>query len=788
MQRVLLYVLVLGLQGPLLAQAESTAARMQKVVGTFVRETGNEILGVGSWMSGRGYRDGLSKAVQQASDHDMRLLLPRGTPPDQAAAAWRAANGRLQELIRAEFGDDAAKVLQNTNLYPPTQLMAGVDDPAMAMLRFRQYNQVPNLGYTGAVTAETPTHLAEGLYGEGAQRYIQTYERSSGKLFYKYGDDVYKGLTDLTHLSEDAVRYTVRGTAGTAYQWSTHCGDALRAGDSTSVIKYLSRVESDLAKCRDLARLPTSSPLRSQIQSMVKRLKANPGALDESYAALRSLLRSAQTEAAVLARIQHPNFVEREAARQILKGLESQNELGQAVREMMDKLPSVPMSTIINGICLTLGTYFASRSLGEGDMVSVYTSIAPMFTGLSPALMMLIAQFVIEGARDAGYDLVAGRQEAFDLLDGIFVGGDVAARRYTIDELVANIHTEEGLHSFVFARSREAADRGFGPANHQHDVQTAEAIFNRCYPLIHYLWQAKRAELIVELQTLREAVASHGLLLIAEPSPVKLVDGRAEVTVTAVGTDPDDGERLARCKAILRTLLGVHANVYAIVTGQWQPAGAGQDSYRRRFVVTQDAGPRVVTIEQTVDIGAANLPWGSTLSYQIKRQASVVIEIAGEPRAPKAEPTTGNDRWRPPMPTITAKWLGPGWEVDGPYDEEGVRQWHLTGPVDGQPSRMTVVAAYVDRPTPDYWQVDPVKMTCGWGRPTKPPAGDAAWDTGEDSQSPYVRAGGIIVRWGLLLVEIRAGTVKATDSYLTVQHRARYLLPRLDEQLRAAGR
>jgi hypothetical protein len=118
------------------------------------------------------------------SDHDMRLVMPRGTSDRRALEAWQQARDDLSALIRAEFGDDAAQILNRTNLYPPLQLMRLVENRDEAMAVFRRLQTVPSLGHTGGVTASTNLgRFAEGLYGDGATTFIQNYESTSGRLF-----------------------------------------------------------------------------------------------------------------------------------------------------------------------------------------------------------------------------------------------------------------------------------------------------------------------------------------------------------------------------------------------------------------------------------------------------------------------------------------------------------------------------------------------------------------------------------------------------------------------------
>lgn len=150
--------------------AQSTAMRMQNVVRKFVQQTGNDVVGHGSWIRGGQYRDVLTiDNIAKASDHDIRLVIPQNLGPEEAASRWRSSRQQLTRLINEEFGQNAKLVLEKTNLYPPNQLMAAVEDAEDATRLFVRNNQVPNLGYAQKVTSDIPAKFSEGLYGNGVQ-------------------------------------------------------------------------------------------------------------------------------------------------------------------------------------------------------------------------------------------------------------------------------------------------------------------------------------------------------------------------------------------------------------------------------------------------------------------------------------------------------------------------------------------------------------------------------------------------------------------------------------------
>lgn len=769
--------------------APSTAVRMQRVVAQLVERTGYRIVGVGSWISGARYGDVLN-AVDHISDHDMRLLMPRGASPGAASNAWAAARRQLIDLLQAEFGGDAARVLAQTNLYPPAQLMGGVEAPADALAVFVEHNQVPNLGYQRRVTAATPAHFAEGLYGPGANAYTQSYERTAGRLFYRYQGEVYQGLTDLTHFGEGPARYTIRGTANTAMQWSQHATDALRSGDPQAVIKHLSRYARDITKCRSLARLPLNGQTGREVSAMAAQLADNPALLRQSRGAIQSLLQRAQLEAALLGHLESANPLSRAAARVALDGIEAGSELGSMLRRASEKFPGDAVARLL---VLSLGTYMVSRNLGEDDIVGLYDSAVTTVSGLvpattaaefmaamSPAAMVTLTHLLLEQVRAGGYDAIAGRQEAFNLLDGIFANGQIADRRYSIDDLVRNIHTEAGIKGFVFARSREAADRGFGPENLRHDLSTAEAIYRHCLPTILQAWLWRRAELIGELELIGEGLEESSVLLAYRPNPAVPEGGAANVTVTAVPLDDDEGTKLARCREILRILLGATQPVYANVITTWVPAGAG-DSSRPERSYRLPAGEHEIQFEESIGIGAANLPYGSRLSRSIVRKASVTVRVgdrAATPPLPVPPPAGG--MWRPPIPEITADRLGTAWTVDGPYHQEGQPyHWSLVGAQAGQRVSLEAFAMYGDGPVDELWQWNAGRQRLEAGKARSLAYGDEARDLSIATANDYQRMAILLVRWGLLIVEVRASGADLA----TLDAAARVVLENIARQL-----
>lgn len=616
------------------SQDTSTAVRMQAVLKRVVQETGAKILSVGSWISNVNYRDPLKGA--NPSDHDFRLLLPPGVPPDEANRTWSMLRQKIIDKVRAEFGKDAPRVLASSNFYAPSQLMRGVETQADALQRFVKLGQVPNLGYAGKVTASTPMKLAEGLYGPGAGAYTQVYERSAGRLFYTANGKVYSGMADLVHEGEGIAKYTVGGSGSTAFQWAAHAEEAMKANDPSSVTKYLARLERDLVKARDLARMPTNTSLRAELSAMAAKLRANPGSLASVEGQLTNLLRKAALEGALLSKFDRGGFAQKAALRVALDSLAAADSVGKALSAALEK---VPADLLAQGVVTMISTYMTSRSLGERDYMSALNNISPLFVSLGPAVSMMIVQSILEGVKSSGYDFMANRQDAFDLLEGFYTGtGDIGERKYTIDQLVDSIHTEESLKAFVLARANQAADRGFGSATGRHDLATAGSIFARCYPIIHGAWQQVRDDLTAEALQLIDGIDSGDIQLSYTPNPAQPAKGQPlMVTVSVMESNLKLGEALARIRAILLRLLGPKEAVFAIATSTWNPLGEETSLSGERVFSFGQPGIYPIQYELMVGIGSASLKKDSTLSKNLVRRASIDVEIL--PTGAKTEPT-----------------------------------------------------------------------------------------------------------------------------------------------------
>jgi hypothetical protein len=563
--------------------AESTATRMQKVVEKFVKQTGNEVVGLGSWIRGGQYRDVLTFGdVAKASDHDLRLVLRNCSSENTAAVKWLEGRKEFIRLVNAEFGSDARLVLEKTNLYAPSQLMTAVQDTEDATRLFVRHNQVPNLGYQGAVTVDTPKKFTEGLFGDGAAAWTQEYEADFGTRFYKSGDSVFSGSTKGLHAAEGKKLLSSTGAANVSRQWVAHAAECIETGDGKSLGKYLERIERDLTRSKGLIHAAADGAWQTEIRTLATQLKSNPSSLSVLEHRVAQVLQRASVESEILARIKGSTPARQAVLRAILNSIQQGDELG---RKILNAAAKVPAATIFEALGYAFGAYEAGSAYNEGDYTAALAAAALTIDPTLIGVLLQITHLSIESARDAGASLVGNRQDCGDLMEGIFNGGviEVDGKRYTHEQLFESLKSEEQLSSFVFSRATKASIRQLGEAANKTDERTAQAKFDKCYPVILNVWKLRRDRLEAEYNSLFDEVVDTPPILIYRPKPLRL-DSRTNKAIATVSVkEPQEVlSKIHRMKIIANELTGEWPSltlVYRWSPGYTSPDGKEQNTY-----------------------------------------------------------------------------------------------------------------------------------------------------------------------------------------------------------------
>ena len=684
--------------------------RMQRVLMTFVEQTGHKVLGVGSWIGGTTFNTA-------TSDFDMRLIIDDPTAgPDRQRLQWREAKAKLARLVEAEFGGDAGNVLGRTNLYPPNQMMQGVEDAADAHARFVKLNTVPALSFTGSVTEKTPTAFTEGLYGAGARTYVEGYERKSGRLFYVNQGKAVTGLSELAHLGEEGGIYTAAGTASTASQWAEHAMGELQAGRGDKVAKYLERLERDLAKSRSLGGLGVDEAFRAEVLRLRDLLKTSPGRLASVGPEVTRLLSRAHAEAAILGAMDKAGAMQRGYLRVMLSSVVARNKLGFLIDQAVSKVPSwADAGRAMQFLSLAVGAKATAQSLGAGEdpfrTLAAALGAADLLTAIGPGLLLEMTAQIISEARAGGLEMAASFQDAWDLMQGIYSAWGHAdtdpdkRRSLTLKDLVERFKYEEQVAALVQAQAARAATTGLGTSREQPDPDLAQAIFARCWPVVRDAWRWERDRLTGEYLTLASGVTHAPLTLYYAPVAPRV--GQL-VTLEAASADRQLNDRLVRMREVIATLYGAKSGVVA--TYSWAPtSGAtGARDYERVYSWPQ-SGTYTVTVRlQLKPFTSHTQPEPRVmLARDLPALVDVVVGDADSarpaPPATTSAPTAAPPPPAPPPPAAAA--------------------WQLVEVVDyaKSPTDAAYRLAYGRGSITLSWALgdDAWTMKCGWSEPPK---------------------------------------------------------------------
>lgn len=618
-----------------IAAAQGDAARVMRAVKGWVAATGEQLIAVGSWVgSGASYKPG-------ESDHDLRLVLPNGTKPAEAAAKWRTAREGLATALRNEFGRERANaILARTNLYPPAQLMTGVADPEDALRVFRQAGQVPNLGYTGPLDKYLKPGDIEGLYGTGSQAFTQFYEEQKGRLIYKSGNSAVAGATDLTHFNEGRSVFTVSGTANTAQQWGDHILEELGKGDARTVQKQLGRLAQDLTKSRELAGMSGATALRSEIQNLQALLKQDPESLARLGGTIRSLVARGQAEARVLKAMGESGPMRQGLYRIVLDSMNAPGELGLLMKKAYAPLADagITLDHYVKFLVLCAGAQAVSGAYAKStaEAFKVAGLEASLYLLLPAGLMAQITDGILEEAKANGFIFAANFQEAWDLMAGVYTAWGRAGtdpdlrRKFTLDDLVRNYQSEAKLKSLIYSQATRASCRNLGGIGDDIDRSVADAIYAQCMPVILQAWRWRRDELFAEYTNLGRELQHAPLLIFYTPCPASTEKGPVTITARVRSLAPGLGDKLARMDEILKLLCGKRAVVHGDY--EWTPEGedTGESTISRKFTF---ASPGVYPVKVHLRVWpvAPGVDPSSRLLLRRDVWAGVDVEVTGQP-------------------------------------------------------------------------------------------------------------------------------------------------------------
>ncbi|MEI6670125.1 MAG: hypothetical protein WCP29_18405, partial [Acidobacteriota bacterium] len=533
---------------------------MEKAVRQSVSKTGVQVIVVGSSVKGN-YNGPLAGGL---SDHDMRVVLG-GETDRSAARLWKQFQTTLKEniedlgLAKRLSPEQIQKLINSTNVYPPSQLVSAVADAEDAVSLFQRLGSNPNLG--GAVP--------EGYWGPGSKSYLHYYEDKAGKLFYAdpATGRVMTGAADLTHLTEGLERLTTGGEVNRGLQCLEKALDELGNGNVDKAVKQAKRLQEALKKARGLENLAEGG---------TAYLNELAGGAVKDPEKIRSLLARAEQELTAIGRLAVESDVD---MKNLLRGVLGSEARGMGKVSQLFSRYAGQLS--LSEFLLAVQVYMNYTTLRDasnlspaefnGAVLNTSSKQLAWLSGLAPGLTMEIADAVLEIIKSNAYTTVTAFQDCVDLASGVHsVPGRAEANKgWTLDQMATKFPDtpdgNAGLSTFIAFQASQASLRLENNV-WVEDKTLSAALFSKCYAPIVRLWKQNRLARITAFNALfvefdKQVSASRALLNMQPGSPVPMKEqGGLAATVTFEASSTLNAakanELLEKMNAILTFLEG----------------------------------------------------------------------------------------------------------------------------------------------------------------------------------------------------------------------------------------
>ncbi|MFZ1729748.1 MAG: hypothetical protein WBQ23_06405 [Bacteroidota bacterium] len=473
----------------------------QQVVSTVVGEKGHTYLGQGSWLNEK-------KKFGTTSDVDLESFINKPKPTDPAKVAqweremmeqWKQSQRDLIQQIKKQYPPEKAReMLNKMNVYPPSQVMDDAKDGAEALNKFKKYNSVPNLGglddldngvisTVGEMDKSKLNAVTEGVYGPDARRWIQQdrMKPGNGRVFYKdpkTGTSMSSRLTDLEHLIQGGETFTAKGSANISSQLIDKIFDDIRAGDPRKAAKSLERLKAELQI------LKNKSGVHVDISEIDDLLNAG------NVGKAKDLLAGAKLRCELLKR----------GGGQLSLAEKLLEKGGKASAKLMEALSKIPLdkvATVLNGVFITFQAIQMGADISKGNyakaLIDLGLAVSPMAIGILGAL----TNEMLEAAKEFGFNLVAGRQECFDMLSGIYPDNPV----YVATQRAADVSMATLLLKYAACEENDLATFIRGRASNSSDKADVVAINEaKCLQSVIPGWQQARATFGLQFKNVAE--------------------------------------------------------------------------------------------------------------------------------------------------------------------------------------------------------------------------------------------------------------------------------------------
>ncbi len=489
---------------------------VERAVEAYVQRTGNQVVGMGSWIKGATYRNPLTSP--DPSDHDMTPVF-QGGKPAELERQWKDMQGFLRQEIsdglrKAKPGitsQEIDQVMRSVNVYPPESLIADVVDEKEAAQRFARMGARPNLG-GGPV---------EGLWGKGKKPFTQAYAEKAGRSFFRDPKGVVrKGFTDLDNLAAGYGRFDLGATGELAEQFAKKARLAMAEGRGADALKNLQRLDQYLRKGKSVAGISGAGNLNPELlealadaqgldlqdaETMGKWLERNQrllgqglGHADDELVLLKEI--AGATDGG---KLKFLKSLQGNKLRRFLSWARGvQGKMGQALNSGKALAAKVPWdkafkAAVALGVAIELYNAAGLYQTDGWDAANQALSLAAI--NLIPS--NILGQVMLDYGTEVGYDLAAASQGCENLLAGIYeVQGRQALGQGEQIESLARRCLDEQCVTQALERQAEAASHKDLKQESYAGVKGARAIkarlMGQCLPVVLQAWKRERYRLL----------------------------------------------------------------------------------------------------------------------------------------------------------------------------------------------------------------------------------------------------------------------------------------------------
>ena len=480
---------------PAFAQPISSDRFVRSAVERALKRTGNqqiEIIAQGSWISGQNYKDPRFKQMLPGvSDHDMRVFFrSQNVTQGQALEMYKNFRMNVQEELRGfvERGLISAEehlIIRNSiNIYPPEELMKGVESADDALRLFNGWGIYPSL-------AEAGKEGAGGSYGKLLRFERQAFETGPRvKVFYLDNGEVRSGAADLNHMLEGHGLGTPEGLAKAAEENIDNALHGLNSGSLKDTQKYVERAAKRLkaAKTNLKVKLSPNDEALLKLDEKLRSLWKKYEAAETRTALLSDEILAKSPEDIKLQQMIKEEFkkLSGELEKVLKESLDDSYFLQKLAKGVEEAKPAV--SSLFRGILEAAGPKWANAAaktregmgkLGDAakkigflnalvaywtikDLPEIYVnkgageatarfsmSLASMAVPelaigeLVAVIATSIAELAVDYVGYYGYKAAVSRQDCFDLIDGFYT---VAGREtQVLEEGITKCHKVSSL-------------------------------------------------------------------------------------------------------------------------------------------------------------------------------------------------------------------------------------------------------------------------------------------------------------------------------------------------------